>query len=151
MGDFPLACSWKTMQDHLGMVSTHSKIGYGLWMLAVYHRTYTLLVILRLSEFYILKLIWDALDGRCRPCNRYPNFAKGAFGIWGKRISSVTSMFLAPAFACDSHWDRLELLVCYGLLLLPGEVAEVVGLIFMIVVFGCFGEVASTLGFDFTI
>ena len=31
MGDFPLACSWKTMQDHLGMVSTHSKIEDGLW------------------------------------------------------------------------------------------------------------------------
>ena len=38
-----------------------------------------------------------------------------------------------------------------GLLLLPGEVAEVVGLIFMIAVFGCFGEVASTLVFDFTV
>lgn len=35
---------------------------------------------------------------------RYPDFAKAAFGIWGKRISSVTSMRLGERQA-SSCWE----------------------------------------------
>ena len=93
MGDFPLVCCWQNMLVILGMAC-----GSGLA---------TCIFFDSLRKIYILQLIWDLWEGLCRPCGRYPDFAKGAFGIWGKRISSVTSMFLAPAFAygCFHKWS----------------------------------------------